>query len=198
MCKVGDIIVVNKYMHSFVVIDDNPDSICGLDYTMVTTVISSFKSEKQRKKKLSYMENVEVVEFKKNGKTRKFAKPSYIKADKLFYFDKNKLDYYVFGRISEDLLAEYDINDKIIIGQVGTIKPMKNQEFSIRLCAKLQKPYEMFFIGAGVQKEILADKCKTDPHIHFLGLRSDVGALMRKFDKARNASIPKVLKFLRS
>ena len=115
MCKVGDIIVVNKYIaenrkeigrHSFVVIDDNPDSICGLDYTMVTTVISSFKSEKQRKKKLSYMENVEVVEFKKNGKTRKFAKPSYIKADKLFYFDKNKLDYYVFGRISEDLLAE--------------------------------------------------------------------------------------------
>lgn len=87
-------------------IDDNPDSICGLDYTMVTAVISSFKSEKQRKKKLSYMENVEVVAFKKNGKTRKFAKPSYIKADKLFYFDKNKLDYYVFGRISEDLLAE--------------------------------------------------------------------------------------------
>ena len=115
MCKVGDIIVVNKYIaenrkeigrHSFVVIDDNPDSICGLDYTMVTTVISSFKSEKQRKKKLSYMENVEVVEFKKNGKIKKFAKPSYIKADKLFYFDKNKLDYYVFGRISDDLLAE--------------------------------------------------------------------------------------------
>ncbi len=115
MCKVGDIIVVNKYIaenrkeigrHSFVVIDDNLDSICELDYTMVTTVISSFKSEKQRKKKLSYMENVEVVEFKKNGKTRKFAKPSYIKADKLFYFDKNKLDYYVFGRISDDLLAE--------------------------------------------------------------------------------------------
>ena len=43
MCKVGDIIVVNKYIaengkeigrHSFVVIDDNPDSICGLDYTI--------------------------------------------------------------------------------------------------------------------------------------------------------------------
>ena len=73
MCKVGDIIVVNKYIaenrkeigrHSFVVIDDNPDSICGLDYTMVTTVISSFKSEKQRKKKLSYMENVQIVEEK--------------------------------------------------------------------------------------------------------------------------------------
>ncbi len=73
---------------------------------MVTTVISSFKSEKQRKKKLSYMENVEVVEFNKNCKTKKFAKPSYIKADKLFYFDKNKLDYYVFGRSSDDLLVE--------------------------------------------------------------------------------------------
>lgn len=115
MCKVGDIIVVNKYIaengkevgqHSFIVIDDNPDSIQGLDYTMVTTVISSFKSEEQKRKKLSYPGNVEVMEFEKNGKTKRFAKPSYIKADKLFYFDKNKLDYYVFGRISDDLLDE--------------------------------------------------------------------------------------------
>lgn len=115
MCKVGDIIVINKYIaengkeigqHSFVVIDDNPDSIRGLDYTMVTTVISSFKSEEQKKKKLSYPENIEVFEFQKNGKTRQFAKPSYIKADKLFYFDKDKLDYYVFGRISDELLDE--------------------------------------------------------------------------------------------
>lgn len=114
MCKLGDIIVVNKYIgddgkeiskHSFIVIDDNPDCIKGLNYNLVTTVISSFKSQKQKERKLQYKENMEICEFERNG-TKKFSKPSYIKADKLFYFDKEKLDYYVFGRISDDLLDE--------------------------------------------------------------------------------------------
>ena len=77
MCKLGDIIVVNKYKgengkeisrHSFIVIDDNPSCIRGLDYTHVTTVISSFKNEKQKIKKLSDNENLEVKEFIRNGK----------------------------------------------------------------------------------------------------------------------------------
>ena len=43
MCKLGDIIVVNKYIgddgkeigtHSFIVIDDNPNCIKGLEYIM--------------------------------------------------------------------------------------------------------------------------------------------------------------------
>lgn len=115
MCKLGDIIVVNKYIaengetigrHSFIVIDDNPDSIQGLEYTHVTTVISSFKDEEQRKSKLKYKGNLEVIEFEKDGSTKKFKNQSYIKADKLFYFNKSKLDYYVFGRISDDLLDE--------------------------------------------------------------------------------------------
>lgn len=115
MCKLGDIIVVNKYIgengkeigtHSFIVIDDNKDRIKGLEYTHVTTVISSFKTEEQRLKKLQYEENMEINTFEKNGNTLRFKKPSYIKADKLFYFDKDKLDYYVFGRISDDLLDE--------------------------------------------------------------------------------------------
>lgn len=114
MCKLGDIIVVNKYIgddgkeiskHSFIVIDDNPDCIKGLNYNLVTTVISSFKSQEQKERKLQYKENMEICEFERNG-TKKFSKPSYIKADKLFYFDKEKLDYYVFGRISDDLLDE--------------------------------------------------------------------------------------------
>ncbi len=114
MCKLGDIIVVNKYIgddgkeigtHSFIVIDDNPNCIKGLEYTHVTTVISSFKSEEQKRQKLSHKENMEITEFEKNG-TRKLKKPSYAKADKLFYFNKNKLDYYVFGRISDELLDE--------------------------------------------------------------------------------------------
>lgn len=32
--------------------------------------------------------------------------PNHLTLKLINYFDKNKLDYYVFGRISEDLLAE--------------------------------------------------------------------------------------------
>ena len=115
MCKLGDIIVVNKYTseegkeigrRSFVVIDDNPNSIRGIDYTFVTTVISSFKSKKHRDKKLKYKGNIEVFYFEKYGLKTEFKNSSYIKADKLFYFNKDKIDYYFFGRVTDDLLDE--------------------------------------------------------------------------------------------
>jgi len=115
MCKLGDIIVINKYIgedgktinkHSFIVINDEGNYIKGLKYTHVTTVISSFKGFKHRQKKLNYKENVEIKTFEQNGTIKNFKKESYIKADKLFYFNKDKLDYYVFGRISDDLLDE--------------------------------------------------------------------------------------------
>ena len=115
MCKLGDIIVVNKYIgengkhigsHSFIVIDDNEDIIRGIEYTHIATVISSFKSKEQKRKKLNYKGNIEIKEYTKRGKRRAFNKSSYVKADKLFYFNKNKLDYYVLGRVSDDLLEE--------------------------------------------------------------------------------------------
>lgn len=115
MCKIGDIIVVKKYIgddgkiidrqHSFVVIDDNPDSVGGISYDLVTNVMSSFKDEEHRRKKLSYKENIEItsddiISNTKNGKS------GYIKADQLFYFKKNKLDYYVFAQVDRELLDE--------------------------------------------------------------------------------------------
>ena len=71
MCKIGDIIVVRKYIgddnkiidkqHSFVVIDDNSDVIEGISYDLVTNVMSSFKDEEHRKRKLSHKENLEIT-----------------------------------------------------------------------------------------------------------------------------------------
>lgn len=114
MCKLGDIIVVNKYIgddkkeigaHSFIVVDDTNGTIKGLEYTMVASVISSFKSEEHKKKKLKFQENIEITNNNLiEGKNLK--KPSYVKVDKLFYFDKNNLDYYIFARISDDFLDE--------------------------------------------------------------------------------------------
>jgi len=118
MCKLGDIIVVNKYVgengkeigkHSFIVVDDTPDFIKGLSYTHVTTVISSFKNEKHRERKLNFRENLEIIEFEKNGRKRKLKKDSYIKADQLIYFNKSKIDYYILGKISDELF------DKLIL-----------------------------------------------------------------------------------
>ncbi|MCI9110386.1 MAG: hypothetical protein HFH47_01070 [Bacilli bacterium] len=115
MCRLGDIIVVNKYTgedgkdigkHSFIVIDNNAGVIKGISYTFITTVISSFKNEKHKKRKLKYKENIEIVEFEKNDRQKNLRKLSYVKADKLFYFDKNKIDYYVLGRVSDEFLKE--------------------------------------------------------------------------------------------
>ncbi len=114
MCKVGDIIVVNKYIgddgkeikrHSFVVIDDNHSEIGGLDYDFVSCVMSSFKDEEHRKRKLSFEENIEITSDDIISETAN-NKSGYIKADQLFYFDKNKLDYYVFASVEPDLLDE--------------------------------------------------------------------------------------------
>ena len=62
MCDIGDIILIKSYQHkghvlskhSFVVLNVESDKIEGLDYDFVCNVLSSFKNELQRSKKLSY------------------------------------------------------------------------------------------------------------------------------------------------
>lgn len=106
MCKVGDIIVINKYIgddnkeinkHSFVVISDEKGTITSLDYDIVASVISSFKSEIHRLKKLKFKENLELPLDSMMNKN--FKKKSYIKSDQLYYFNKDKLDYYILGTL---------------------------------------------------------------------------------------------------
>lgn len=115
MCKLGDIIVIDEYIgeddvkvnkHSFVVINDKPDFIEGLKYDLVTNVMSSFKNEDHKNKKLRFLENVEVIS-KDIISSKKFnKKEGFIKADQLIYFDKSKIKYYVLGHISDELLDE--------------------------------------------------------------------------------------------
>ena len=115
MCKLGDIIVVDNYIgedgvkigkHSFVVINDKPDFIEGLKYDLVTNVMSSFKSEEHKNKKLRFMENVEIVSNHIISDKSYNQKSGFIKADQLIYFDKSKTNYYVLGHISDELLDE--------------------------------------------------------------------------------------------
>lgn len=113
MCKLGDIIVVNNYIgddgkeinkHSFVVVNDENGTIASLDYNMVATVISSFKSEEDKKRRLSYEANMELpIDAMKE---KDFKKSSYIKANQAFYFNKEKLDYYVLASLKEEYMDE--------------------------------------------------------------------------------------------
>ena len=109
-CQVGDIIVVRNYMsqgktisnHSFVVLSTEHGKIQGLDYDLVCNVISSFHSEEHRKKKLRYPGN---FEYSANDEEVKggHGKAGYIKAEQFYYFDSEKLDFYVIGNVAPNL-----------------------------------------------------------------------------------------------
>ncbi len=111
-CEVGDIIVVRNYTsqgqslgrHSFVVLSTEHGQIQGLDYDLVCNVMSSFHSEEHREKKLRYPGNFEYSssdELVEGGHGR----PGFIKADQIYYFNSDKLDYYVIGNVLPNLLT---------------------------------------------------------------------------------------------
>lgn len=130
MCKLGDIIVIDKYIgedkkiinkHSFVVINDKPGFIEGLKYDLVANVMSSFKSKEQRIKKLKFIENVEILSNQVISNLTKNEKNGFIKADQLIYFDKNKIDFYVLGHIDEELLDKLTLII-VYLNQKGLLK----------------------------------------------------------------------------
>lgn len=111
MCKIGDIILIKKYKHngssigkhSFIVIDDRKGVIQGLSYDMVCNVLSSFKNEEQKKRKLKYEGNFPIthddtITNPDNGND------GYVKADQLYYFRKDNIDYQVIGNVLPDVL----------------------------------------------------------------------------------------------
>lgn len=90
--------------HSFVVIDTTGGTIQGLDYDIVCNVMSSFHSEEHRQHKLGFPGNMEYSssdEQVRNG----HGKDGYIKADQFYFFNLSKLDYWVIGSITPNLLA---------------------------------------------------------------------------------------------
>ena len=112
MCKIGDIIAVPNFIgdgnnlvntHYFVVVNDKNGKIEGLSFDIIGTVMSSFKSNKHKKIKLKYKENIEITEVE--GKINNSnLKDGYIKADQLHYFSKKKTIYFVVGQVDGDVL----------------------------------------------------------------------------------------------
>ena len=114
MCRLGDIIVVKEFKdsngitvpkHSFVVINDEPDYIEGFEYDFVSNVMCSFHDEKQKEHKLSFEGNLEINPTQIHGQSIN-SKGGYIRADELFYFNKNKIEYKVIAHMDDELLDE--------------------------------------------------------------------------------------------
>ena len=132
MCKIGDIVGVNNYIgqdgtnvsfHYFIVVSDIKGQIYGYDFDKVCTVMSSFKTEKQRQQKLKHKENLEIVEseFTLENKNKK---DGFIKADQLFYFDKSKTDYCVVGQVDGDVLIK-------LLEKIGYLDSINKLEVNI-------------------------------------------------------------------
>lgn len=107
MCKIGDIILVHSYkdgsselsQHSFIVISDVAGEIQGLPYDIICNVMSSFKDENQKQRKMSYPGNFEISNSETNVKNGN-NKDGFVKAEQLYYFKKDKLDYDLIGTVS--------------------------------------------------------------------------------------------------
>ena len=110
MCKIGDIILVDQYKdgdktigkHSFVVIEDTPGEIKGYSYDFICNVLSSFKNEEQKKRKLSYPGNFPVPHNDTITNPHN-NKDGYIKTDQLYYFNKSKISYMTIGSMDMDI-----------------------------------------------------------------------------------------------
>jgi len=110
MCNIGDIILVKSYRHerrilsrhSFVVLNVDAGTVKGINYDFVCNVLSSFKSEQQKIKKLGYPGNFEITHEDSSvvgGNT----KDGYVKAEQLYYFNKRKIDYTIIENLEVPL-----------------------------------------------------------------------------------------------
>lgn len=79
-------------------------------------------------------------------------------------------------------------NEVKIIGLIGNLTPIKNQELIIRIAPKLldlNKNLQFWFIGEGEDREKLEDlvrKNDLENNVFFLGRRNDISALLQAMD----------------
>ena len=111
MCKIGDIILVDNYKdngcnlnkHSFIVIEDENGTIEGVPYDFICNVMSSFKNDKQKLRKLRYPGNLPIshndtVTDPHNNRD------GFVKTDQLYYFKKDNINFKVIGNVIPEVL----------------------------------------------------------------------------------------------
>lgn len=96
--------------------------------------------------------------------------------DKIQKIDKNKTD---------KIIETYNLNNKIIIGQVGNFNENKNQIFTLELAKELeQNRYTFFLLGDGPTYNTIEDKIRKEKinNIVLTGRINDVNNYMSLFD----------------
>lgn len=109
MCKIGDIIYINKYIgddgvevgrHTFVVLSENEDVIEGLTFDLVTTPMSSIKNKKQRDKVKKDEKLMIIRTNDQNGMPTSKYEESFIKAHLMYYFERKNIEYQNLGSLN--------------------------------------------------------------------------------------------------
>lgn len=91
--------------------------------------------------------------------------------------------------VRDEMRKSLGINQQILLGNVGSLKLQKNQEFLMYLMADLTKKhpnkYKLAIVGDGDLKGYLTQlstELGISEHVMFLGQRSDVEKLLQAFD----------------
>ena len=108
------------------------------------------------------------------------------------YILKNGIDidkFKVNNKIRENYRSIYNLRDKYVIGQVGTLCDVKNHKFSLTVFKRLikDKPniFKLVFVGDGelrtsIEKDINELELSND--VLLLGRRNDIPELLNMFD----------------
>lgn len=126
--EIGNVIVIEQYRgvdgidltrHSFIVLSDDAGTITGLEYDFIASVMSSFKNDEHRRKKLKYKENLEVLPQEITVQ-RNNNRTGYIKADEIHYFKLENIEYRQIGTLSDEVMEnlflqiqELDVDNKL-------------------------------------------------------------------------------------
>lgn len=111
MCKIGDIILVDNYKdngcslnkHSFIVIEDENGTIEGVPYDFICNVMSSFKNDEQKLRKLRYPGNF-PISHNDTVTDPHYTKDGFVKTDQLYYFKKDNINFKVIGNVIPEVL----------------------------------------------------------------------------------------------
>lgn len=106
--------------------------------------------------------------------------PNLISYENIVNVDKDKV--YQFKRINGLN------NDNLILGNIGTLKEAKNQQFLLDIVYKLKeknKNVKLLLVGSGPLEENLREKCKKlgiENEVIFTGTRDDIDVILNSMD----------------
>ncbi len=97
-------------------------------------------------------------------------------------------DYKFNKRLRNNIREELNINENLVIGNIGRFVHQKNQEFLLLIFFELKKIYpksKMLLIGEGALKDSISKKVaeqNLSQDVIFLGVRDDVNELLQAMD----------------